>query len=93
LHTPLRQNHFVVLYKIKNDKYFIADPSAGLLKLDEKTFTKNWYSHKELHDGVSLLLSPSPLFYEQEEEKKSSVSWLSIIRYFYAYKKLSCNWF
>ncbi|WP_460693277.1 peptidase domain-containing ABC transporter [Mucilaginibacter puniceus] len=83
-----RQNHFVVLYKIKSGKYFIADPAEGLVKLDEKTFTKNWYSHKELHDGVSLLLSPSPLFYEQEDEKKSKVSWLSIIRYFYAYKKL-----
>jgi len=83
-----RQNHFVVLYKIRNNKYYIADPAAGLLKLDEKTFTKNWYSHKELHDGVSLLLSPSPLFYEQEEDKKSKVSWLSILRYFYAYKKL-----
>ncbi len=83
-----RQNHFVVLYKIRNDKYYIADPAAGLLKLDEKTFTKNWYSHKELYDGVSLLLSPSPLFYEQEEDKKSKVSWLSILRYFYAYKKL-----
>jgi ATP-binding cassette subfamily B protein len=34
------------------------------------------------------LLSPSPVFYEQEEDKKSKVSWLSILRYFYAYKKL-----
>ena len=25
-----RQNHFVVLYKIKNHKYYLADPAAGL---------------------------------------------------------------
>lgn len=83
-----RQNHFVVLYKIKRDKYYIADPASGLIVLDEKSFTKNWYSHKELHDGVSLLLSPSPLFYEQEDDKQTKLSWLSILRYFYAYKQL-----
>jgi ATP-binding cassette, subfamily B, bacterial len=83
-----RQNHFVVLYKIRKNKYYIADPAAGRVVLDEKSFTKNWYSHKELHDGVSLLLAPSPLFYEQEDEKETGVSWLSILRYFYAYKQL-----
>lgn len=83
-----RQNHFVVLYKIRNEKYYIADSAVGLFKLDEKTFIKSWYSNKELHDGISLLLSPSPLFYEQEDEKKNKVSWLSILQYFYAYKKL-----
>lgn len=83
-----RHNHFVVLYKIRNEKYYIADSASGLLTLDQITFTKNWYNHKELHDGVSLLLSPSPLFYEQEDEKQNKVSWLSILQYFYAYKKL-----
>ena len=83
-----RQNHFVVLYEIKKNKYYIADPAVGLVKLDEKNFTKNWYSHKEMHDGISLLISPTPSFYEQEDEKTNSVSWLSILRYFYAYKKL-----
>lgn len=83
-----RQHHLVVLYKIKRDKYYIADPSTGLVGLDEKTFIKNWYSNKELHDGISLLLSPSPLFYEQEDDKKNKLSWLSVLQYFYAYKKL-----
>lgn len=82
-----RQNHFVVLYKIKGNIYYIADPARGQIKLDEKTFTKNWYSHKELHDGVSLLITPSPLFYKQEDESYK-VSWLSISRYFYTYKQL-----
>lgn len=76
-----RQNHFVVLYKIRKGKYHIADPAAGMLVLEEKTFTNNWYSHKELHDGVSLLISPSPLFYEQEDDKDTKISWLTILRY------------
>src|ERR1700742_4877822 len=30
-----RQNHFVVLYKIKNHKYYLADPADGLVTLSE----------------------------------------------------------
>jgi len=26
-----RQNHFVVLYKVKKEKYYIADPAKGLM--------------------------------------------------------------
>jgi ATP-binding cassette subfamily B protein len=83
-----RQNHFVVLYAIKGNNYYIADPGVGRVKISEKDFTRDWFSHKEMHDGISLLLSPSPLFYGQEDEKGNKLSWLSILRYFYAYKQL-----
>jgi ATP-binding cassette subfamily B protein len=69
--------------------YYLADPGAGLFSLDEATFKKHWYSHKETSEGISLLLTPSPLFYEQEDEKgETKISWLTILRYFYAYKTL-----
>lgn len=83
-----RQNHFVVLYKIRRGHFFIADPSEGFVKLTEKEFKKNWFSHKELHDGISLLLSPTPKFFDIKEEKESRVRWSTILRYFYAYKQL-----
>jgi ATP-binding cassette, subfamily B, bacterial len=84
-----RKNHFVVLYQIKKGKYYLADPAAGLFSLDEATFKKHFYSHKETSEGILLLLSPSPLFYEQEDDKEANkISWLTILRYFYAYKQL-----
>lgn len=83
-----RQNHFVVLYKIKKNSYFLADPILGLINCNETDFKKNWHSHKELNDGISLLLSTTPYFYEHETEKGEGVSWLSILRYFSAYKQL-----
>src|ERR1700744_600597 len=43
-----RQHHFVILYKIKNHKYYIADPARGLVTVAESDFAKNWVSHKEL---------------------------------------------
>jgi ATP-binding cassette, subfamily B, bacterial len=33
-----QQNHFVVLYKIKRNQFYIADPGSGLIKLTLKEF-------------------------------------------------------
>ncbi|MEO6523813.1 MAG: peptidase domain-containing ABC transporter [Mucilaginibacter sp.] len=82
-----RQNHFVILYKIKKGNYYIADPSAGLVTLTDKEFKKNWFAHKELHDGVSLFLGTTPAFFEKEGDK-NTLNWRSILRYFFVYKKL-----
>ncbi|PTX13018.1 peptidase C39-like protein, partial [Sphingobacterium faecium] len=83
------QNHFVVLYKICRGKYFISDPASGLLSYDEKEFAKNWFSTKELHAGLSLILSPGPDFYQiDEEEPELKLEWSKIFTYFYKYKKL-----
>ena len=83
-----RQNHFVVLYEIKNGNYYIADPATGLIVLSEADFKQNWFSHKELHDGVSLVLAPTPLFHELAEEEGEEIKWTTILKYFYAYKGL-----
>lgn len=83
-----KQHHFVVLYRIKKSNFFIADPAKGNITYTEKEFTKSWFSHKELYDGISLLLTPSPQFYEQEEEKTNELKWGNMLRYFYAYRKL-----
>ena len=83
-----RQNHYVILYKKGNHTYHIADPAKGLITLPEKEFTQNWFSHKELYDGISLLIGPTPLFYEQREEKRNDVKWSAILRYYYQYKSL-----
>ncbi|PJJ84440.1 peptidase domain-containing ABC transporter [Mucilaginibacter auburnensis] len=82
-----RQNHYVVLYKIKGDKFYISDPVQGLIVSDEEAFTKNWFSHRDFQNGVALLISPSPQFYQQEDDKVR-LSWFSIFRYFYDYKRL-----
>jgi ATP-binding cassette subfamily B protein len=59
-----------------------------LVKMMEQDFKKSWFGHKEMHDGVSLLLAPTPLFYELEEDKRDKLKWASILRYFYTYKQL-----
>lgn len=83
-----RQNHYVILYKIKGDSYYIADPAQGLITLPERNFTQNWFAHKELYDGVSLLLGPTPQFHELEEDQTNNVSWGTVLPYYYQYRQL-----
>lgn len=83
------QNHFVVLYKIHRNKYYLSDPAYGLLSYDEKEFVQNWFSAKELHSGLSLVLSPGPDFYQiDDDEPELKLDWGKIFTYFYKYKKL-----
>lgn len=83
------QSHFVVLYRISRGKYYIADPATSLVTMDQKEFSKNWFAHKELHQGLSLILSPMPDFYDlDKEEKEKSLEWGKIISYFAKYRGL-----
>ena len=34
--------HFVVLYKIKKNRYYISDPAHGLIKYNQEDFLKAW---------------------------------------------------
>lgn len=83
-----RQNHFVVLYKISKGKYHIADPAKALIKLTEAEFSSGWISDTDKGEGIALLLSPTPHFYEQEDEKGTEISWNFLLRYLVTYRQL-----
>lgn len=80
------QNHFVVCYRIRKDRFYIADPGAGKVVYEEMEFMHCWYSTKvEGEDtGTALLLEPGPEFYEQAEEGEKQKQNLS---YFFRYVK------
>lgn len=84
------QSHFVVCYKIKNGKYYIADPAAGLVVYNEEEIKKCWCSTTvEGKDcGTALLLEPGPEFYDLEDEKEKRSRGLSyFFRYVRPYKR------
>ena len=85
------QNHFVVIYKIRNDIIYISDPAIGLIKYSLKEFLKSWASTQieEEPVGFALLLDPSPDFYKNEDDsaiKRTGFRFLFV--YFKPYKKL-----
>ena len=83
-----RQNHFVVLYRVRKKKYFLADPANGLVVIGEDDFKRNWIGDFESNSGIALILSPTPEFYSQPHEKGLKVSWSFILRYLEAYRKM-----
>ena len=86
------QNHFVVLYKVKNGNYNIADPAKGLVTYTLDEFKEHWIStHSGGEDkGVAMFLEPTPAFYENmefEEDNKEKRSFRFLFGYIIKYKK------
>lgn len=65
------QDHFVVLYKVKRGKFYVADPGAGLLQYPSKEFRRHWISdkHDNEEEGIALFLNPAPDFYTAESDE------------------------
>ncbi|MFO8129896.1 MAG: peptidase domain-containing ABC transporter [Bacteroidales bacterium] len=78
-----QQRHFVVVYKIKKDKVWVADPAYGLIKYTKDEFLKGWASTRAegKHQGVCLLLEPTPDFYKQEGEDINKKSFRFLFSY------------
>lgn len=51
--------HFVVLFKIQDNFYFIADPATGILQLNELDFLSHWQNHERGHHHSGILLTLS----------------------------------
>ncbi len=67
------KNHYVVLYKIKKDTFYISDPAHGLLKYTQEEFLKHWVGNNATEDteeGIALLLETTPKFYINEFDKE-----------------------
>lgn len=89
-----RQNHFVVLYKRKLNRFHIADPGVGLVECSEEEFRACWISDREENreEGIVLVLEPSPAFYamgnDEGEKQNVGVAFKNIFNYILPYKKL-----
>lgn len=51
-----KKNHFVVVYKIKHNSIYIADPNLGRVKMSQQLFLEHWLSGQET--GIVLYLVP-----------------------------------
>ena len=84
------QNHFVVVYKIRSKKVFVADPGKGLITYTREEFCNHWISTstKGEDKGVALLMEPTRLFYDNKGEAEPERSRLKFLSgYFLPYKR------
>lgn len=84
-----KQSHFVILYKVKNNKFYIADPAKGLVKCSFAEFSEGWISMGSGNNsqGIALLLEPTSEFGHLEDvrEKRSFAFLFGYVRQYYKF--------
>lgn len=84
-----RQKHFVVVYRIRKGKVWVADPAVGLITYSEEDFIKNWGS--TVSDGKAaglvLITEPTPALYETADERESTTGFRFLLKYFRLYRR------
>ncbi len=84
-----RQRHFIVVYKIKNDKIWVADPAIGLVKYTREEFLRNWavtLTEGE-QSGLVLIIEPTPALFDVTEEHEEKQGFRFLLQYFRLYRK------
>jgi len=86
------QNHYIVVYKIKNNKVYVSDPAMGLVHYSYNDFIEHWISagaDSKVKEGIVLLIETTPEFYEHEAENKKDNSGISFfIPHLFPHKKI-----
>jgi ATP-binding cassette, subfamily B, bacterial len=85
------QNHFAIVYRIKKNRVWVADPAAGLLTYTKDEFLKCWLSTSSngRSEGVALLIETTPVFYQTEAasdlNKRTGFNYL--LGYLHSYRR------
>lgn len=60
-------HHYIVIYLVKKNKVYVADPIKGLKMYTKYKFIEGWlnWDKSEKVQGMLLLLEPSPTFQNQ----------------------------
>ncbi|MBU2974964.1 peptidase domain-containing ABC transporter [Zobellia sp. B3R18] len=85
------KSHFVVLYNVKKNTYYISDPAHGLITYSKSEILKHWIGnnvHEHTEEGVALLLEPTPTFYKNEfNSLNKPLNFTFLSKYLIRYKR------
>jgi len=84
-----RQKHFVVVYRIKNDKVWVADPATGLITYSRAEFEKNWANTitDGKQNGLALIIEPTPALFNAVDQPEKNGGFRFLLKYFRLYRK------
>lgn len=84
------KNHYLVLYQIRNDVYYVSDPAAGLQQYSKADFTSRWFDGPTT--GKVILIEPAEKFAEHKNNKSNYLAALEfLIRHLSPYRKKSAT--
>lgn len=85
------QNHFVVLYKINQNRnvFYISDPGKGKYKMNSKDFAEHWISthSKGESKGIVCIVEPGDQFGKMENVSGEKRSFRFIWKYLDQYRR------
>ena len=80
----------VVVYQIKKNQVYIADPALGLIKYSYTEFESQWATTivEGEKTGIALLLEPTQRFYQETDEQTKGINLSMLSGYLFKYKRL-----
>lgn len=85
------KNHYVVLYKIKKEIYYVSDPAFGLIEYNQQDFIKFWIGNnadESTEEGIALMVETTPKFFQSDfgKEDNKGLGFGVITQYVLRYK-------
>ena len=74
-----QQKHFVVIYKIENEKVYTSDPAYGLITYNKNEFLQNWAQSKQSQEGIVLTIETTSDFFHGASDEKPPTSSFSFL--------------
>lgn len=84
-----KQRHFVVVYKIRGNRVYLADPAIGKVVCSQEEFERSWAGTRidEVNHGLVMILQPTPEFYDQDDERDQTGGFRFLARYIKLYRR------
>lgn len=85
-----KNNHFVVVYKIRRGTVYVADPGYGLLKYKTEEFLLHWIGKNATtttKEGITLLLQPTSEFNKESDDIEEKRGFSFLYKYLFRYKR------
>ncbi|MBL7967384.1 MAG: peptidase domain-containing ABC transporter [Prolixibacteraceae bacterium] len=84
------QDHFVVVYKYRKNKVYVADPAFGLVEYSEVEFKKHWLAtvRQGEQKGICMLFEPTPKFFESDDDEMSHGNFRFLLKYLKPHRRL-----
>ena len=79
------RDHFVVLYRVKHDCFYIADPACGRQRLNAREFAARWAEKGD--EGYALLLEPAADFARPLAAEPSTAGVGRLLSYLRPYRR------
>jgi ATP-binding cassette subfamily B protein len=82
-----KESHFVVLYQITDDHYYVSDPIGLRIRYTKEEFLSHWLNKENPEKSAALLLVPNEEFNNATTKRNPKVRLKALFKHLKPYKK------